>query len=73
MSADPEINEHLITTRESPIEVLLFCTCGWTDSVTRRQNALARAAKVKGKIRRHYQSHEVKLAKRKPSIPGEPK
>jgi len=47
--------EHKLTHRESPIAVMVFCSCGWTHSEPRR-NALARAAKMRAAIRRHAET-----------------
>lgn len=43
---------HQPTVTETPITFLIRCRCGWSDSV-RRQNALARAAKIRGAITAH--------------------
>lgn len=45
-----ELN-HEITERKTPLAVLLRCSCGWYREISRRQNALARAAKVRAAIR----------------------
>lgn len=52
--------EHEITVRKSPIAELVRCSCGWTAQVTRRQNALARAAKVRSAIFHHLKRTEEK-------------
>lgn len=36
---------HRTSESYTPVSVVCRCTCGWSTSVTRRQNALARAAK----------------------------
>lgn len=50
---------HHLHTRQSPGAVLLRCTCGWSCQVSRRQNALARAAKVRGAWARHLREAPV--------------
>ena len=49
----PVTQAHLITERESPVAMLLRCKCGWHKEITRKQNALARAAKVKAAVHEH--------------------
>lgn len=44
---------HKISETRTPIAVILRCSCGWHYSASRRQNARARAAKVKAAIRAH--------------------
>jgi hypothetical protein len=41
----------------SPLRVTLRCACGWSESFTRKQNALGRAAKVRAAMRKHTESH----------------
>lgn len=45
--------EHDITTRRSPVAIIVRCTCGWSRQFTRHQNALARAARVRAAISEH--------------------
>jgi hypothetical protein len=52
-SARAEREEHVINQRRSPINVLLICSCGWTWSISRQQNALARSAKARAAIKAH--------------------
>lgn len=44
---------HDIEERRTPIAILITCSCGWHSQITRRQNALARASKVRAAIRAH--------------------
>lgn len=44
---------HEITERASPVSIQLRCTRGWSRQIDRRQNALARAAKVKAAKAEH--------------------
>lgn len=44
---------HEITERHSPVAVILLCSCGWTRQIDKRQNALARAAKVRAAKAEH--------------------
>lgn len=48
---------HEITTRTTPISYILTCTCGWSHTEKRRQNALARAAKIEAARRKHRREH----------------
>jgi hypothetical protein len=50
---------HEITEHVTPIGHLLRCKCGWSHTVP-RQNALARAAKVRRAIREHREQGEAK-------------
>jgi hypothetical protein len=47
---------HEISERRSPTHILVFCTCGWRHEVSRRQNALGRAAKARAAVNRHLQA-----------------
>lgn len=51
---------HEIAVRATPVNTLVQCTCGWSRTVP-RQNALARAAKV----RRHIREHEDEVDRKK--------
>ncbi len=53
------IRDHIMTERRSPVAFLLRCSCGWSRQITRRQNALARAAK----IRAAWNEHEREIDK----------
>jgi hypothetical protein len=48
--------EHRIEERTSPINVMLICSCGWTHSESRHQNAFARAAKLRKARKDHLRS-----------------
>jgi hypothetical protein len=48
--------EHIGDERRSPVAILLICSCGWRRTITRKQNALARAAKVRAAWREHEQA-----------------
>lgn len=48
--------EHRIHKTTTPISVTARCTCGWAHRETRRQNAFARAAKLKAAISKHLSS-----------------
>lgn len=54
-----QIKEHWMTERTSPINVQVSCTCGWVRTISRRQNALARAAKVRAAYREHERELEA--------------
>lgn len=49
----PITSAHSISERRTPVSVLVLCTCGWSREISRKQNAFARAAKVKKAIREH--------------------
>ena len=51
------MKQHNITQRHAPTCVLVMCSCGWQRQF-KRENALARAAKVRKAIRAHYQQVE---------------
>lgn len=55
---------HKITERTSPASILLRCSCGWMQSITRAQNALARAAKVRAAIAKHLKEKDGTKMKR---------
>jgi hypothetical protein len=44
---------HEPTTYRTPISVIVRCSCGWSATQSRRQNAFARATKLKSAWRRH--------------------
>jgi len=46
---------HIMTERRSPTHVMVMCSCGWKREISRRQNALARNAKVRAAEREHEQ------------------
>lgn len=45
--------DHKVVELTSPVAVILRCSCGWTRQFDRRQNALARVAKVRAAKREH--------------------
>jgi hypothetical protein len=51
--------KHEITERRSPAAILILCTCGWSRAVLRRQNALARASKVRAARAEHEREIEA--------------
>lgn len=44
---------HEITQHKNPIQYVLRCSCGWSFSTSRRQNAWARAAKIRAAVGAH--------------------
>lgn len=48
-----KVQAHDMTAFTSPINVTVRCSCGWRRTIDRRQNALARAAKVRTAIAEH--------------------
>lgn len=49
----PIADGHLAVEIIGPAVVSIRCSCGWIAAQSRRQNALARAAKLKAAIRQH--------------------
>lgn len=48
------MRDHKITDfRCSPTHVIVRCACGWSKEISRRQNALGRASKVRAAINQH--------------------
>lgn len=45
--------KHIMTEHDLNIRIVLTCSCGWKHSEPRRQNALARASKLRGAQRQH--------------------
>ena len=50
---------HAITHRASPAIYTVTCSCGWRFETKRRQNAWARAAKVKAAVNAHFAAVKV--------------
>lgn len=44
---------HHMSEIRSPVTVSLVCDCGWRHRESRKQNAMARAAKIRAAGRRH--------------------
>ncbi len=53
------MTNHEITERRSPISIEIMCKCGWRATISRRQNALARAAKVRAIINKHLKNSDA--------------
>lgn len=49
--------DHAIMVRRSPINYTVRCSCGWSRTIA-KQNALARAAKVRAAITEHERTIE---------------
>lgn len=62
---------HVIGSRRTPINFIVSCECGWSFQTTRKQNAWARAAKIRGAIRQHLDEVEAK-SQTAPPPRGEP-
>jgi hypothetical protein len=45
--------EHVVAERMSPVDVTVRCSCGWSARQSRRQNALARAEKLRAAESQH--------------------
>jgi hypothetical protein len=50
--------KHVIDQVKSPIHFKVFCSCGWSFQTTRKQNAWARAAKIRAAIKAHEEKHK---------------
>lgn len=44
---------HVLTEYVSPAHYIIRCSCGWSAMQPRRQNALARAAKLRAAVAHH--------------------
>lgn len=44
---------HEVVELTSPDAIILRCSCGWSHQIDRRQNAFARAAKVRAEKTKH--------------------
>lgn len=62
------MSEHSFTTRHGPGIVLVLCSCGASRQFTRRQNALARAAKVRAWKREHLLATQLAQAVPRPAF-----
>lgn len=49
------LRHHAIVEIKSPVTVIVRCECGWSHTETRRQNALARDAKIRQAKRSHIE------------------
>ena len=45
---------HEMREERSPVTITMRCSCGWSATQSRRQNALARAAKLRKACDAHY-------------------
>ena len=59
---------HEVAERATPLHYMAVCTCGWVFQTTRRQNALARAAKIRAAIRQHLSDRVCGPPKRLESL-----
>jgi hypothetical protein len=57
-------SEHTITEWYDRAAVHVTCTCGWSRKFLRRQNALARASKVRAARADHQREIEALTARR---------
>ena len=53
--------KHDITVRLSPLIAKALCSCGWSFTVTRRQNALARKSKLDAAMKLHWHTVSPRL------------
>lgn len=47
------MTHHYIEHRSTPISYMAVCRCGWSFETKRKQNAFARAGKIKAAVARH--------------------
>ena len=50
---------HRLSGHRDAIAIVLSCSCGWTRKILRRQNALARASKVRSAQAEHQREIEA--------------
>ncbi len=49
-----DARRHTMSERRTPVDVTVFCSCGWYATQTRHQNAMARATKLRAAYAKHY-------------------
>lgn len=64
--------KHEMSQSVSPISVTIRCTCGWHRQITRRQNALARTAKVRAAFNEHRKQITAEAAREANAHVAEP-
>ena len=56
---EPPARVHRMSGHRDAIAVVVSCTCGWSRRILRRQNALARASKVRSAWAEHQREIEA--------------
>jgi hypothetical protein len=59
LEPEPATRAHQMNERREAIAIVVSCTCGWTRKILRRQNALARASKVRSAWAEHQREIEA--------------
>ena len=59
LELEPPARMHRMSGHRDAIAIVLSCSCGWTRKILRRQNALARASKVRSAWAEHRREIEA--------------
>ena len=59
LELEPPARVHRMGGHRDAIAVVVSCSCGWTRKILRRQNALARASKVRSAWAEHQRQIEA--------------
>ena len=59
LELQPPPRAHQMTERHEAIGIVVLCNCGWMRKILRRQNALARASKVRSAWAEHQREIEA--------------
>lgn len=59
-----EVEHFIADERRTPVSFVTTCNCGWRHETTRRQNAWARAAKIRAAVAEHMTLHRKPVAVR---------
>ena len=59
LELEPPARMHRLSGHRDAIAIVLSCPCGWTRKILRRQNALARASKVRSAWAEHQREIEA--------------
>ena len=59
LELEPPARMHRMSGHRDAIAIVLSCSCGWTRKILRRQNALARASKVRSAWAEHQREIEA--------------
>ena len=59
LELEPPARMHRLSGHRDAIAIVLSCSCGWTRKILRRQNALARASKVRSAWAEHRREIEA--------------
>jgi hypothetical protein len=59
LELEPSARVHRMSGHRDAIAIVLSCSCGWTRKILRRQNALARASKVRSAWAEHQREIEA--------------